>query len=297
MNSDCFESYKYRHENFLQDLLARTYIPAPRLKEAMLYALFPGGKRLRPLLVYLCGEALNIPPEPLDLLAAAVELTHCYSLVHDDLPAMDNDDMRRGKASCHKAFDEATAILVGDALQALAITILAEDLPKLLSLNQVIQVIKSLVSASGASGMISGQVLDLVELTRPSITENKLRAIHSLKTGKLISACITMVLFAGDASADITKNLQDFANYLGLVFQMQDDFLDNYAPAVLGKNQASDLANQKFTFASLYQKEELTALLDKLFQQAKDSLTPLGESASGLLQLTHYLEQRTRVTS
>ncbi len=296
MNNTYFAAYKRRHDNFLRALLERTSIPAPRLKEAMLYALFPGGKRLRPLLVYLCGKALSIPFDILDLLAASVELMHTYSLVHDDLPAMDNDDMRRGKASCHKAFDEATAILAGDALQTLSVTILVEDLPQILSLVQVLPIIKSFVKACGASGMISGQIFDLMELTNPFITEDKLRTIHSLKTGQLISACITMVILASDAAKDLTKNLQDYGDLLGLIFQMQDDYLDNYAATALGKSHSSDLANQKFTFASIYQKEDLFAVLKTLFQQAKAILSPLGERANDLLQLTTFLEQRIKVT-
>ena len=135
-------NYIERHEKILNDLINKIEIPAPRIKEAMIYVLFPGGKRLRPTLVYLCGELIDAPLQSLDLIAAAIEFTHCYSLVHDDLPAMDNDDFRRGKPSCHRAFDEATAILVGDALQSLAIEILVTELPHSLSLDKVIKTMK-----------------------------------------------------------------------------------------------------------------------------------------------------------
>ncbi|HBI21075.1 MAG TPA: geranyl transferase, partial [Legionella sp.] len=137
MTSETIENHRLRHETVLHDLLHSAHIPAPRLKEAMFYVLFPGGKRFRPLLVYLCGELIGVNQTCLDIIAAAIELIHCYSLVHDDLPAMDDDDQRRGKPSCHRAFDEATAILVGDGMQAMAIDILLTQLPHLLPLPQV----------------------------------------------------------------------------------------------------------------------------------------------------------------
>ena len=140
-------TYILRHEQCLRDLLTTTPIPAPAIRDAMLYALFPGGKRVRPLLVYLSGELLGVPLATLDVIAVAIELIHAYSLVHDDLPAMDDDDMRRGKPSCHRAFDEATAILVGDGLQALAIDLLLKQLPQTLPLPNVLDVTHELVKA------------------------------------------------------------------------------------------------------------------------------------------------------
>lgn len=286
--------YLKRHELTLLHLLADSEIPAERIREATHYSLFPGGKRMRPVLVYLCGEILGTTQTSLDLIAAAIELTHCYSLIHDDLPAMDNDDLRRGKPSCHKAFDEATAILVGDGLQAFAIDVLLSYLPQTLSDQQVIAVTRELVRASGPSGMVSGQSLDLSLLSSQQITETQLRQIHALKTGKLISACIQMVILASDAEENTAKALQDFAGFLGLVFQMQDDYLDRYAaPERIGKNRASDLANQKMTFCDLYSQEELLGLINQTFQQAKETLKPLGIIARDLLTLTDYLHQRT----
>lgn len=285
-----------RHEHVLQKIIETTDIPAARIREAISYVLFPGGKRLRPLLVYLCGELTDVRQESLDSIAAAIEFTHCYSLVHDDLPAMDNDDLRRGKPSCHKAFDEATAILVGDAMQILAVDILLEYLPHTLSAEQVINVTRELVQASGPAGMISGQSLDLSELAKPAISEAALRNIHLLKTGRLISACVKMVIRAGNPSPAEAKALEQFAYHLGLVFQMQDDYLDKYNDATLGKGRASDEANQKTTFATLYEKKELLQLIIEHFQEAQEALSVFGERASILKDFIYQLQRRSEDT-
>lgn len=285
--------YLNRHETVLRAMLQTTQIPATRIKDAITYALFPGGKRFRPILVYLCGELLNTPKEVLDSIAAAIELMHCYSLIHDDLPAMDDDDIRRGRPSCHRAFDEATAILAGDGLQALAIEILLEHLPAYLLPTQVIAVSLELLKASGVSGMVSGQSLDLTELCQSNMTTSQLEHIHTLKTGKLISACINMVLSASTPSVWESTALQSFAKHLGLVFQMQDDYLDAYGHALsLGKGRASDRANQKTTFASLYNQEDLRQLIRHHFQLAKEALNPFKDAASPLLHLINTLEER-----
>ncbi len=294
MHNNMINQLVAHHEHVLRDLIQTTEIPAPRIKDAITYSLFPGGKRLRPILVYLCGELLGINQHTLDIIAAAIELTHCYSLIHDDLPAMDNDDLRRGMPSCHRAFDEATAILAGDAMQILAIDVLLCHLPRSLPSNHVIDVTQELVKASGPAGMISGQSLDLSELTKIDITELQLQHIHLLKTGKLISACINMVLAAGGSSAIATEGLRQFAHHLGLVFQMQDDFLDQYDHTnQLGKGRASDAANQKTTFATLYNQRELSYLITQHYQQAQEGLTSFGKQADGLRFFIHALQQRT----
>ncbi len=293
MNNQTISNYRARHEQILRDLLDNANIPASRIQKAMHYALFPGGKRLRPVLVYLCGALIDVNQPSLDMIAVAIELTHCYSLVHDDLPAMDNDDLRRGKPSCHREFDEATAILVGDGMQALAIDILLSHLPRSLSTNQVIEVTHELVKACGPAGMVSGQSLDLSELTNPSISEQQLCEIHRLKTGKLIMACINMVIAAGHPSTAAASALRQFANHLGLVFQMQDDYLDHYGTTeILGKGRASDAANSKITFANLYKKEDLSALINHNFQQAQQALTTFAPHADDLLALLNYLQRR-----
>jgi len=295
MSNSTIEYYIARHEQILRELLDSADIPAPRIKDAMSYALFPGGKRLRPVLVYLSGELINANPSSMDIIAASIELTHCYSLIHDDLPAMDDDDLRRGRPSCHRAFDEATAILVGDGMQALAIELLLHHLPDTLSLPQVVAVTHELVKASGPCGMVSGQSLDLSELSNPNITESQLRDIHMLKTGKLILACINMALVAGAPSPEDVTALRQFANHLGLVFQMQDDYLDRYgSTSVLGKARASDSANQKTTFANLYQEHELSILIDSHFQQATQCLVTFGQRADSLIQLMRELHLRTQ---
>lgn len=294
MNNASLEALLSHFEETLRIFTNQAIIPAPRIKEAMLYSIFPGGKRLRPLLVYLSGQLIDVDPHHLDIMAVSIELVHCYSLVHDDLPAMDNDDFRRGKPSCHRAFDEATAILVGDSLQALAFDILLTKLPQSLSMSKVVAVTKELVRASGASGMISGQSLDLTELSKRSLEESSLREIHQLKTGQLINACINMVLSAGNPSEEATDALRTYANIIGLVFQMQDDYLDRYADIKkLGKNRASDAANQKMTFATLYDQATLAQLIDHDYLKAQEALSPFGEKAKLLHALTLELHQRT----
>lgn len=293
MNNDIISNYVQRHENVLHDIIGKATIPASRIKDAMTYSLFPGGKRLRPLLVYLCGELIEVNPSNLDMIAAAIELMHCYSLIHDDLPAMDDDDLRRGKPSCHRAFDEATAILVGDGMQALAIDILLSHLPNTLALPQVINITQELVRACGVSGMVSGQSLDLSELANPHISEPQLREIHMLKTGMLIMACINMVIFAGNPTESSTIALRDFAKHLGLVFQMQDDYLDTYGtPDALGKGRASDAANEKITFANLYEKNALFTLISEHFEQAISALNSFGKRADTLLLLVENVRHR-----
>ncbi|PJD90738.1 MAG: geranyl transferase [Legionella sp.] len=285
-------AYKERHERVLSELLETTNIPAPRLKEAFRYVLFPGGKRLRPLLVYACGELFDIPLERLDIMAAAIEIMHAYSLVHDDLPAMDNDDLRRGLPTCHRAFDEATAILVGDGLQALAIDILVSHLPKTLTPAQTLTIVQTLIQASGPSGMVSGQSLDLSDL-QASVSAQQLETIHHLKTGQLMLACINMVLAAGQPQPHDITALRQFGHHLGLLFQMQDDYLDQYgAHDSLGKGRSSDLANQKQTFANLYPKETLAKMIFHHITTAQQALDHFENGNQSLLTLLVNIQKR-----
>lgn len=291
------DTYLQRHENYLEQLIKKSATPAPIINSALDYVLFPGGKRIRPILVYLAGHLLAIDPKVLDVIAAAIELTHCYSLIHDDLPAMDNDDFRRGKPSCHKQYDEATAILIGDGMQALAIEVLLTGLSPLIPAAQVIKTTQELVQASGINGMVSGQSLDLSELSKTDLNEQALQAIHELKTGKLISACFAMVL-ASQAEVDSQQAnaLKNYAQHIGLVFQIQDDYLDYYAPENhLGKNRASDLANQKTTFASLFTKEQLEEKINYHYEQALKFLQPFSVKAQPLIELTAQLHRRTQL--
>lgn len=289
--------YVSHFEKVLHEAIESLDIPSARLHEALYYVLFPGGKRLRPLLVYLSGELLGVAPGCLDCLSVAVEFMHCYSLVHDDLPAMDNDDYRRGRLSCHRAFDEATAILVGDGLQALAYEYLLNNLPLYVSPLQVIDITQELIRACGMSGMVSGQSLDLSELMHPSVTEEQLKNIHFLKTGRFIVACINLVLKASVISPCKQQALSRFAHHLGIAFQMQDDYLDSFAhPDVLGKNRASDEANQKITFASLYPSAALLHLVNHHFEQAILALQPLEQAAQPLILFTQTLQQRSQMS-
>ena len=297
MNKQVIDIYTQRHETFLEQMLNDTLIPASQIREAMHYALFPGGKRLRPILVYLAGELLDVNLQVLDVIAASLELTHCYSLIHDDLPAMDDDDLRRGKPSCHKAYDEATAILVGDGMQALAIEVLLTRLSLLLSASQVIAITQILVQASGVSGMVSGQSLDLSELAKSSVTEEQLREIHLLKTGRLILACFEMVLAAQASVHEPTQiAFRTYARHIGLVFQMQDDYLDRYAPAnILGKGRSSDLANEKTTFATLFTQHQLEEEIAVHYQIAMDALKLFDKKAIALMELTQQLQNRSKL--
>lgn len=294
MNNPIITTYVDRHNAFLRQVVEEADIASPLLKDAILYSLFPGGKRLRPILVYLCGELANASIESLDSIAAAIELMHCYSLVHDDLPAMDNDDFRRGRATCHRAFDEATAILVGDGMQGLAHGLLLAQLPQFLPEHRVIQITLELINSSGFAGMVSGQSLDLSELSQAGITEKQLRQIHYLKTGTLFNACINMALLAGDPAENTSASLIQFVSYLGIVFQMQDDYNDRHGSIdISGKNRASDEANQKNTYASLFDKRDLLDLIDQYYEKAYLALDSLGPRANILSQLTRVLHQRT----
>ena len=292
-NKFSIKDYHERINQTLDLLVNHEKFPAARIQNAMNYSLFSGGKRIRPLLVYLCGEIIDVDCVNLDIIAASIELTHCYSLIHDDLPAMDNDDFRRGKPSCHRAFDEATAILVGDGLQAFAIEILLRNLPKTLPSQSVIAITCELVNACGPSGMVSGQSLDLSELTNKNITIPELCNIHQLKTGKLMQACINMILHAGTPKPSAAHALKKFAEHLGLVFQMQDDYLDLHDQNFnIGKNRSSDLVNQKITFATLYTKDELLENITYHFEKAKQQLNYFGERANLLINFINSIQQR-----
>lgn len=253
-----------------------------RLHSAMHYAVFNGGKRLRPLLVYATGNALQIPLENLDLPAVAIELIHCYSLVHDDLPAMDNDDWRRGQPTCHKAFDEATAILVGDALQSLAFSCLTN-----------IDMVNTLAKASGSYGMAGGQNLDL-EAENQTTSLLELEHIHRLKTGALIEASVELgAIAAGYIQEPARIMLKKFAQNIGLAFQIQDDILDvEGSTQHLGKTAGIDAANKKATYTSILGVPEAKRLLQKHYEIAMNSLDQLTFDTSDLKQLCTYVVSR-----
>lgn len=259
-------------------LLAR--LPSPdtlpvQLHEAIHYTVFNGGKRLRPLLVYTAGETLGVNLNKLDTLACAVELIHTYSLIHDDLPAMDDDDWRRGKPSCHKAFNEATAILAGDALQVLAFECIACD--ETLSLNQRLHAIALLANASGSRGMVGGQMLDLTN-TGQSADLAAIEHLYRLKTGALIKASLMMGVIGADItlSSGIAESFSQFADCISLAFQIQDDILDIEGSLdTLGKTPGSDYRHAKLTYAIVTGSVAAKEKVSDLHKKALDILNSL----------------------
>ena len=264
------------------------------LREAMAYACLGGGKRIRPVLVYGANRALDGNLADADPAAAAVELIHSYSLVHDDLPAMDDDDLRRGKASVHKAFDEAVAILAGDALQSLAFAVLAETSGSHAAATQLRQ-IQVLAESVGANGMVGGQCLDCCATGSVS-SLRALEALHRLKTGALIRASVLLGAHSAEGATD--QQLADFQLYadcIGLAFQIQDDILDVTADtASLGKPQGSDQHNDKTTYVSLLGLEQAQSKASELTGQAISALARFGPEADLLRELATFITSRAR---
>lgn len=256
----------------------------------MRHAVLGGGKRMRPLLVYATGGLLGIEPDRLDAPACAVELVHAYSLVHDDLPAMDDDALRRGRPTVHVAFDEATAILAGDALQTLAFELLAAA-PAWPELR--VDWLRTLALASGASGMCGGQALDIDATGQPgSLAE--LECMHALKTGALIRAAVRLGALTGGADADELQRLDLFACDLGLAFQVRDDILDvESSSAQLGKTAGKDAAQNKSTFPALLGLDGARRRLVALAEEMQAQLAPYGRRADTLAALARIAIERT----
>jgi len=265
-----------------------------RLCEAMAYAVFNGGKRLRPLLVHATGSALNLPVSALDAPACASELIHCYSLVHDDLPAMDNDDLRRGQPTAHLAFDEATAILAGDALQARAFEILATDATLAEHPAAAVGMIACLTAACGADGMAGGQALDLkMESQQPE--REALEHMFRLKTGALIRASVLMpCCLVPDLSSARRAALAQFAESIGLAFQIRDDLLEIEASTEqIGKSNLSDQTCDKATWPSRFGTEAAHKRIDELKEEAETCLRQVGGNTEPLTWLTERLIDRS----
>lgn len=271
-------------DHTLSELIKASTCPGDALAKAIHYSTLLGGKRVRPALVIAAAESFGAQPEQAMLPACAVELLHTYSLVHDDLPAMDDDDLRRGQASCHRAFDEATAILAGDALQTLAFDVLSRPLPGIDS-GQQLAMIQHLAKASGAQGMVQGQAMDLVAEGQ-QLTLTQLEAIHRHKTGALIEAS---VLIGARCAPHVLTHEQEtqlsaYARAIGLAFQVQDDILDVIGDtATLGKHQGADAARGKSTYPALLGVEGARRKLDELHVQALASLQALEISDSARL--------------
>ena len=285
--------YQARVQSVLDSILpAATEIPQ-RLHAAQRYAVLGGGKRLRPLLVYCTGEALNIPQADLDAPAAAVELIHSYSLVHDDLPAMDDDDLRRGQPTTHRAFDEATAILAGDSLQVLAFSLLARDRAAGVSFEARLKMIQILADASGTRGMAGGQAIDLAAVGG-SLNLDELEAMHRLKTGALIRASVLLAAACCPTlNAAEWDALDGYSQDIGLAFQIQDDILDVEGTLEdLGKTIGADAARAKPTYPSVLGLEAAKSRARELRQRACDRLTLLGPRAQVLAWLASYVIER-----
>ena len=285
-----WRAWAERCEHTLEQVLPAARSSPARLHGAMRHATLGGGKRMRPLLVYATGTAFGAPEPALDVPAAAVELIHAYSLVHDDLPAMDDDQLRRGLPTVHVAFDEATAILAGDALQALAFELLGES-----RAAPAIQVdmLRTLARASGVRGMVGGQALDLDAVGR-QLDLDGLRHMHAAKTGALIRAAVRLGALVAEVDKAAMALLDDYADALGLAFQIRDDILDVEGDAaVIGKTAGKDAANDKPTYPSLLGMEASRELLLKLDARMQGALGRLHADTSELASLAHFAVARS----
>ncbi len=287
--------YRKRVDDCLERRLPGADCFPQELHRAMRYAVLGGGKRMRPLLTYACGEVLDVPARMLDAPATAVELVHAFSLVHDDLPAMDDDDLRRGRLTTHKAFDEATAILAGDALQVLAFGVLAND-PQLHDRPEVqVAMVRTLAEATGSVGMTGGQAMDLASAGRRLRLED-LESMHDRKTGLLIRAAVRMACHCGVGTApDEVEHLDAFARRIGLAFQIRDDILDIEGDTdVIGKTQGSDIDNQKATYPAILGMEAAKEHAAQLYDSALASLDAVDRDTGALRWLAGYIVRRDR---
>jgi farnesyl diphosphate synthase len=288
---DWMKTVQARAEEALGALLPAADVLPCKLHEAMRYTVLGGGKRVRPLLVYAAGALFGADAQALARAAAAVEMIHAYSLVHDDMPCMDDDALRRGKPTVHVAYDEATALLVGDALQAQAFLVLAEgmDIPA----TRQVAMLRLLAHAAGSSGMCGGQAIDL-DSVGISLTLEQLEQMHQLKTGALLRASVLLGALAGaEVGPDQMRALDAYANAIGLAFQVVDDVLDATADsATLGKTAGKDAAANKPTYVSILGLEPSRVLAEKLRNDAHRALAPFGEKADRLRQLADLIVQR-----
>ncbi|WP_158116835.1 (2E,6E)-farnesyl diphosphate synthase [Vibrio cincinnatiensis] len=286
-------SLQQRNNQRLDEWLNRLPYPHLPLIEAMRYGLLLGGKRARPYLVYITGQMLGCKLSDLDTPACAVECIHAYSLIHDDLPAMDDDELRRGQPTCHIKFDESTAILTGDALQTLAFTILSEGPLSAQGESNRIKMIQTLAQASGAQGMCLGQALDLAAENR-TITLQELETIHHNKTGALMRCAIrTGAMAAGQAGLDILPQLDRYAAAIGLAFQVQDDILDVISDTeTLGKPQGSDQQLHKSTYPALLGLEGAMNKAQSLFEEALEALRTIPYNTEHLEAFARYVIER-----
>ncbi len=285
--------YQQRVNQTLETWLPPADLNPATLHQAMRYSVLGSGKRVRPILVYATASALNIPLQKVDGIAAAVEIIHAYSLIHDDLPAMDDDDLRRGRPTCHKQFDEATAILAGDALQALAFYILSHDPEMTADASSRLKMIEKLALFSGSRGMAGGQAIDLSSVGK-SLNLEQLETMHIHKTGALIRTCIHMAALSGDhIDEQRIEALDRYAKKIGLSFQVQDDILDVISDTeTLGKPQGSDASLDKPTFPSILGLQQAQDKARDLHQQAVEAIAQFGSEADILRAISHWFVAR-----
>ena len=285
------QRYQQRANDCLQQRIQHVSATTPPLGEAMAYGLMSRGKRLRPLLAYAAAETVGKINSDVDTVACAVECIHAYSLIHDDLPAMDDDDLRRGEPTCHKAFDEATAILAGDALQTLAFQWLVTECAN--HPTMCLDLIGELTKAAGYQGMVAGQMVDLNAVGR-QLNLPELENLHRHKTGALIKAAVVMGAIASRAASDQQlQALAEYAEALGLAFQIQDDILDvESSTETLGKTQGADALHDKPTYVSIAGLAQAKVLAQQQIDSAIAALSGFNERADGLRQLASYMIAR-----
>ncbi|MBF4986930.1 polyprenyl synthetase family protein [Methylophilus sp. 14] len=287
-----FDHWASAHQQRVEEVLSRT-LPSEntspgRLHEAMRYAVLGGGKRVRALLSYAAAELAGASPDAADASAASVELIHAFSLVHDDMPCMDDDDLRRGKPSCHKQYDDATALLVGDALQSQAFECLAST-----SAPQALKQVQVLAKATGSRGMCGGQSIDL-QSTGKLLSREALETMHQYKTGALIEAAALLGAYAADhTDLPLINTLTQYSQHMGLAFQVVDDILDATADTqTLGKTAGKDALQEKSTYVSLLGLEEAKALVNSLYAQTLQLLAGFGPQADPLRGIAKFICER-----
>lgn len=291
-----FDDWMKRVQSTMEDALASFLPPATqspeRLHEAMRYAVLDGGKRVRPLLVFAAGDLFDADPATLARAAAAAEMIHAYSLVHDDMPCMDDDALRRGKPTVHVKYDEATALLVGDALQSQAFLVLSDGDDNVDAARKL-DMLRLLAHASGSVGMCGGQAIDLASVGL-TLALGELEQMHRLKTGALLRASVLLGALAGKALTNHeTTALDAYSSAIGLAFQVVDDVLDATADsATLGKTAGKDAADNKPTYVSILGLEQSRALAEKLRNDAHQALMPFGEKARRLREIADLIVQR-----
>lgn len=279
-------------EKTLDQLLPDVETPPKRLNLAIRHSLMNGGKRLRPILVLACAEAVDSPIEPLLPMACALECIHTYSLIHDDLPAMDDDDLRRGRTTCHKQFDEATAILAGDALLTYAFELASQPMAPIKP-KHTLMVIHQLAKEAGIMGMVGGQMLDMLAEKR-DITLQELKTIHAKKTGALLHISCTAGAQLGGGTSDQIQRLSLFGKAIGLAFQITDDILDEIGDShIMGKTSGQDREKSKATYPKLMGLKQSKKEAENQIHQAITHLEPFSEKAKPLRDLAHFILTRT----